>query len=181
MAGLVLSAGTPANAVSAPTLVRATTIAGTATEPLVTGDWVATKGVWGLDLDSVAPLGGATTITSAWRSPTFTARAGQVVFASRIAVKQEPLPGPYEYVNEARLCIGRTCYQWMSETNDAVPAWVSPSTLPYQIEFGHGLTVTWRARTMPLRVEWRYRQHQRDGNYARTTLRVAAGAAAKSV
>jgi hypothetical protein len=182
LTGLALAGPTSATAVAGPSLVRSTTVEGaSAPAPLVRGDWAATDGGWQVELRTVAPPGGETTVSSSWRSAAFTARNGEVVFAARVTLDQQPVPGTYRYTDEVRMCTAKRCYAWMSEASDAPPAWVDARSLPYLVEFGHGLTLTWKAPPAAIHVEWRYRQVQQGGNEARTTLRVAAGPGAKSV
>jgi hypothetical protein len=182
LTGLALACPTTATAVTGPSLVRSTTVQGTtAPAPLVRGDWTTTNGVWQVELRTVAPPGGETVVSSSWRSAVFTARKGEVVFAARITLDQQPVPGTYRYTDDLRMCTAKRCYPWMSEASDAPPAWVDARSLPYLVEFGHGLTLTWKAPPAAIHVEWRYRQAQQGGNEARTTLRVAAGPGAKSV
>jgi hypothetical protein len=117
-------------------------------------------------------------VTATWRSAPVPARPRTRVFAVDVVVNQEPAPGTYAYRDEVRVCTGRTCGPWITDARGGLPAWIDPAALPFTVAFGHGIALTWRGTRRTVTFQWRYRQVQQDGNYARTTLRVAAGAAA---
>lgn len=176
------STGTSARAASSqPTLGATTSVTTTTVPPLVNGAWMSNDGVWSLDLDSVSPPLGTTTVTATWRSPTIKPIRNQILFAVGIDVRNENGNGAYGYSDRVRLCTRRGCGAWIDESSDSVPSTLSADTVPYTVVVGHGMSVRWRASRDAAWVEWRYVQRQRDLTGAQTTIQMAVGDAAKRV
>ena len=78
----------------------------------------------------------------------------------------------FTYDEAVRICTHSGCTRWNEIFSDSTPPYVDPSTLPYELVSGHGLTMKWKALAVVLRLQWRYTQVQSGADVAETKAQI---------
>jgi hypothetical protein len=174
-----------ATTISAPTMATASTVAGQAlSRPLVDGSWQYSGGVWGATLHSASLPAGSTVVRGSWTTPVVVGKPRQVWFATSFSVThQGQSAGSSSYFERARVCYPHEgCErQWLSEQADGVPQEYNPSTLPFTVTFGHGISLAWKAHGYPAYVQWQFVQTESGLDEQTDVVQVAVGAKAHTV
>lgn len=181
---VIATAPAGATATKTPTMSTASTVAGQPiNRPLADGSWQYANGVWTATVRSASAPDGTTVVRASWTSPVVVGKPHQLWFATSLSVTHEgQSASSSRFFEQERVCYPHGgCEKWLSDQSDALPQQFDPSTLPFTVSFGGGVSLGWGAHPRPAYVQWEYVQTESGLDEQTNTIKIAVGPQAHTV